>query len=343
MFNLLYASLLTSCFRIFKSDLFTFVVGKDRKAIVVHSAAITEHSKVLSALVNNGMAESQTRSATLDDMETDDFIRFCQFAYTGDYSTPPFTEDEIPVTEAEEDSTDTSLPSQELVPEVYALEEAVAEERELPEPGPMPTAESATESAAESVQSCQPLRRKSNKRFSISSTVDRSAKVWTSWGVNVSQVNHQTLKSLQKNFENRKFHLELPREKLLDSCQPLPNTQRNHNFAPVFLAHSRLYVFADKYGIEPLQQIALQKLHQTLVRFELYPERVQDLVELVRYAYSDDHTFSGGTDELRALVAVYMASRIEKLNKSDSFLTLLEDGGVFVRYFWLLVRNAVYV
>jgi hypothetical protein len=48
------------------------------------------------------MAESQTRSATLDDIDEDDFIRFCQFAYTGDYSTPPFTEDEILSIEAEE-------------------------------------------------------------------------------------------------------------------------------------------------------------------------------------------------------------------------------------------------
>lgn len=109
----------------------------------------------------------------------------------------------------------------------------------------------------------------------------------------------------------------------------------------MFLAHSRLYVFADKYGIQPLQQLALQKLHQTLVRFELYPERVEDVVELVHFAYSDDYTFSGGNDELRALVAVYMASTIDKLNQSEHFLTLLEEGGVFVRDFWLLVRNTV--
>jgi hypothetical protein len=80
-----------------------------------------------------------------------------------------------------------------------------------------------------------------------------------------------------------------------------------------------------------------------LIRFELYPERVKDVVELVRFAYLDDQTYSGGADELRALVAVYMASRIDKLNQADSFLALLEDGGAFVRDFWLLVRNAVYV
>jgi hypothetical protein len=34
------------------------------------------------------MVEASTRTATLDDIETEDFVRFCQFAYTGDYSTP---------------------------------------------------------------------------------------------------------------------------------------------------------------------------------------------------------------------------------------------------------------
>lgn len=96
IFNLLCVLLLTSYSRILRSDFFTFLVGKDRKAVIVHLGAITEHSKALSALVNNGMAESQTRSATLDDADEDDIIRFCQFAYTGDYSIPPFTEDEIP-------------------------------------------------------------------------------------------------------------------------------------------------------------------------------------------------------------------------------------------------------
>ena len=260
-------------------------------------------------MVNNKMAESQTRSAILNDIDDDDFIRFCQFAYTGDYSTPPFTEEQSPSIKSEE------------VP--------IAAEAPLPlgHDDPWGVRSSST--------------KKSKKR--LSSTPNRSVNVWKSWGVDVSQVVYQDLSALKTNFEERKFCKELLRQKLLDSCEPLSNTQQNQNFTPVFLAHSRLYVFADKYRIKPLQQLVLQKLHQTLVRFELYPERVEDVVELVRYAYSDDHTFGGGADELRALVVVYVASRIDKMNKSDSFLTLLEDGGAFVRDFWLIVRNAVYV
>jgi hypothetical protein len=318
--NILCALLLTSCSRIFRSELFTFVVGEDRKAIVVHSAAITEHSKVLSALVNNGMVESQTRSAVLDDVDESTFIRFCQFAFTGDYSTPPFTEDEIPIPDVQEAAPiddDDWAPS--------------TKKGKNNKKGKKSFSLFSDDLAAPAVSGVTPFAFKG------------STKVWSSWGLDVSQVNYQDLGTLKTKFEHREFCKEPPRQKLLDSCEPLPNSQPNHNFTPVFLAHSRLYVFADKYGIIPLQQLVLQKLHQTLVRFEMHPERVEDVVELVRYAYSDDHTFSDGNDELRALVAVYMASSIDKLNQSESFLTLLEEGGVFVRDFWMLVRNALYV
>jgi hypothetical protein len=310
-------------------------VGKDRKAIVVHSAAITEHSKVLSALVNNGMAESQTRSAVLDDVDEQTFIHFCQFAYTGDYSTPPFTEDEIPIpdvlevrAESPREDYPEEPPAEEYPAYGYLVEEPVIEEPAIEEPTiEEPTIEEPP----------------TDEELVTPSTTNRSTKVWSSWGLDVSRVNFQPLRTLKMKFEHRQFCKKPPRQKLLDSCEPLPNSHRNHNFTPVFLAHSHLYVFADKYRIIPLQQLVLQKLHQTLVRFEMYPERVEDVVELVRYAYSDDHTFSDGNDELRALVAVYMASRIDKLNQSESFPTLLEEGGVFVRDFWMLVRMALYV
>jgi hypothetical protein len=145
------------------------------------------------------------------------------------------------------------------------------------------------------------------------------------------QRDYRSPSSLRTAFENRKFSHGLLRQKFLDSCDPSPNAQPNHNFTPVFLAHCRLYVFADKYGIKPLPHLVLQKLRQTLLSFELYSERVQDIVELVRYAYSDDNTFSGGNDELRALVTIYAVWNVDKLNKSNSFYTLLEDGGPFIR------------
>jgi hypothetical protein len=260
------------------------------------------------------MAESQTRTATLDDVEEDDFLRFCQFAYTGDYSTPPFTEDIIPTIEDEQ---------------VFGL----------PLVGPPPPPPENEDGWALPVRA---TKKGKKTRGSLTAT-NSEISVWDKWAINVSQREYRSPSNLRTSFENRKFSKELPRQKFLDSCEPLRNAQPNHNYTPEFLAHCRLYVFADKYGIKSLQQLVLHKLQQTLLLFELYTERVQDVVELVRYAHTDEHTFSGGNDELRALVTIYAVSNIEILDKSDSFLTLLEDGGPFVRNFWKLVRNALYI
>jgi hypothetical protein len=268
-------------------------VGEEKRPIIVHSAAVTAHSKVLSALVNNGMAESQTRTATLDDIEEDDFLRFCQFAYTADYSTPSFTQDKIPTIEDEE------IPA-------------------APPPSPPPEDVDALVASSE-------------------------ISVWDKWGINVSQREYRSPSNLRTSFENRKFSTGFFRQQFLDPCVPLRYAHPSHNYTPVFLAHCRLYIFADKYGIEPLQQLVLHKLHRTLLLFQLFPERVRDVVELVRFAYTDEHTFSGGNDELRALVTIYAVLNIDRLDKSDSFLALLEDGGPFVRNFWIIVRNALHL
>jgi hypothetical protein len=72
--------------RIFNSHLFTFLVGEAAEPVVVHAAAIAEQSNALDKLINGGMAESRGRSARISDVSKKDFVRFCQFAYSGDYS-----------------------------------------------------------------------------------------------------------------------------------------------------------------------------------------------------------------------------------------------------------------
>jgi len=76
--------------RILNSDQFTFFVGEKKRPIVVHAAAIAEQSQALNTLINGRMKEAQTRSVDFGDVLEEDFIRLCQFAYTGDYATPSF-------------------------------------------------------------------------------------------------------------------------------------------------------------------------------------------------------------------------------------------------------------
>lgn len=76
---------------VFRSKQFVFVVGENQTAFTVHSAIIAKQSKALDVLINGSMREASEGKAVFEDIEEDTFIRFCQFAYTRDYTTPGFT------------------------------------------------------------------------------------------------------------------------------------------------------------------------------------------------------------------------------------------------------------
>ncbi|ORY10230.1 hypothetical protein BCR34DRAFT_588707 [Clohesyomyces aquaticus] len=70
-----------------QSHQFTFFVGQEGTPIMVHAAAIAAASQQLNALINGGMEESKKRCARIEDVTVDDFIRFCEYAYRGDYTS----------------------------------------------------------------------------------------------------------------------------------------------------------------------------------------------------------------------------------------------------------------
>ncbi|OCL00104.1 uncharacterized protein K441DRAFT_537635, partial [Cenococcum geophilum 1.58] len=73
---------------IITSTPFKFLVGHERKLLTVHAALIAHHSKPLGVLVRGPMLEANQGYAVLEDIEEGTFVRFSQYAYTGDYSTP---------------------------------------------------------------------------------------------------------------------------------------------------------------------------------------------------------------------------------------------------------------
>jgi hypothetical protein len=101
-----------------------------------------------------------------------------------------------------------------------------------------------------------------------------------------------------------------PNAHLMEECRIKCNSAAYEDFTPVFLAHARLYSFADMRLVSPLKKLALHKLQTMLMAFELFDERVGDIVKLARYAYDQgpDRSKDGVTDELRHLVVEYMAS-----------------------------------
>jgi hypothetical protein len=76
------------------SPQFTFLIGKEKKTIVVHANAIAATCSQMSVLINGNMNEANTRCAEIKEVEVEDFIRFCEYAYRGDFTVPTWKRDE---------------------------------------------------------------------------------------------------------------------------------------------------------------------------------------------------------------------------------------------------------
>lgn len=112
--------------------------------------------------------------------------------------------------------------------------------------------------------------------------------------------------------------------------QPRHNKSSKEDYRPIFLAHARLYVLGEKYGIQTLKAKVLQKLHRTLCHFTLYKACIGGVVDLIRYTYANTPSLKC-MDQLRELVTHFVTDKPSDLVGSKKFLALVEEGGPFSR------------
>lgn len=113
--------------------------------------------------------------------------------------------------------------------------------------------------------------------------------------------------------------------------EPRENEEDCEDYTQIFLCHASLYVFADRYNIEPLRSLALHKLRRNLSTFNLFEARVGDVVELLDYTYAKTRDRDDGLDELRDLVSDYIVCHLETIAKHQGFLELLQAPGQMSR------------
>ncbi|MCJ1412338.1 hypothetical protein MMC19_006432 [Ptychographa xylographoides] len=249
------------------------------------------------------MAEAQAKAVVFDDIREDTFSRFCQFAYSGDYDTP--AAQIVPEKDPEGEAGMVGKADTGDEPAPIAANppaEGSLEDPVLPAPPPPPPA-----------------------------AIDD----WGVWSTTKSKKKAKRV-DLRRAFDLKTYEPTSPSH--LATCKPKENSSPNEDYTQVFLAHARLYVFAEKYGVENLKSLTLHYLHKTLLTFKLYESRIADILELIWFACSDENTPSKD-DELRSLVIHYVACEDANMTKSEDFLTLLEDGGPFVRELWLKIRS----
>jgi hypothetical protein len=123
---------------------------------------------------------------------------------------------------------------------------------------------------------------------------------------------HETIKQ-QKAWHDFKFQRCYDHGSV-GAYSPKKNTDWREEYTKVFLSHARVHILADEYEMVALLQLSLHKLHRLLSTFELYDERVRDIVELLRCCFEE-----GGGELLNELVVAYAACKFEKLWKNEGF------------------------
>ena len=260
------------------------------------------------------MVEAKEGCALLEDIDEQTFVRFSQYAYTGDYvaADPDILLDSSTIVTAHFASNDA--PSDQV--------EGDVEEATIPAP---PVVYLEREPASEPVAVDHDWWSAMNSKKDKKKKKVRHVEEWrVEEAVNPDAFALQSKKfKLWNDFKSKAYAISEP------AFQPRKNRESCEDYTEVFLSHARLYVFADKYDIAPLRDLSLHRLQQTLAMFTPYASRVGDIVDLLRYSYLNTADASGLIDDLRSLVVHYAACMVEDLARSVNFRSLLEEAGSF--------------
>ena len=261
------------------------------------------------------MSEANEGCALLEDVEESTFIRFSQYAYTGEYivADPEILFDSF--TTARPSTWSKPAPSTD-----NACFEAAAFEES---PSGFNTASTLAEAGPSvDTKETEVIVIHSKKKNKIPKEVwepkaDQNLFKWEDYQDVRESAPQSRKERLWKLFVGRTYNVSTP------SFHHRRNRESCEDYTDVFLCHARLYVFADKWDIGLLKQLSLHKLHQTLSVFTLYKERVGDIVTLMRYSYDNTPHPPSTEDPLRSLLIHYATCVVETLVQSSEFKALL--------------------
>lgn len=101
--------------------------------------------------------------------------------------------------------------------------------------------------------------------------------------------------------------------------EPRPNRSIHENYEPVFRSHVELYIFADRYLIEPLRRLTLSRLSQTLFAFTVYQDGLADLIGPTDLLYCN----TVPNDQARHMLAKFWACFAKTPQWHEEFVHLL--------------------
>ena len=278
--------------------------------------------------MNGQMSEARNGEADLKDIDEGTFVRFIEWAHRGYYTAAEFTRvemEEQPHESEIQDHVEIEAPPQEVLQSSWDQTPAPAEEDAL------------ASSPPPDIEPDQPLQ------FGRPHKKGKKSKDFGYWGMQVEHSEYDATprnkRELKEAFIRRKPTV---RQDALQVPPPLPNQSSEEDYTDVFLSHARLYVFADKYDIQALKDLALDELHATLKIYDLYPTRTGDITELLRYAYANSSDSPEGVEDLRTLIMQYVSYEMDTLIDDEGFKDLMiENGGPLLGDFLRMVGRRI--
>ncbi|KAH0496124.1 hypothetical protein TgHK011_003503 [Trichoderma gracile] len=289
---------------------FKFLVGPKKKEFALHRTAVSRLSKSLDQLVNGRMREAKEQCVSWEDTDEKTFIRFGEWAYTGDYTPgePEILLDASQVATSQHDSAD--VPQEQSMVSSLRLALDLSNE-DLAGPSTHCNGYAwgySTHQYACTI--CKVLHYPSSCpkcRVHRNSFCAECLK-----GPAMTSTTHRMMYKFESNDEYAsQVAIQTPRV----------NEDRCEDFTEVFLSHARLYVLADKYDIPELRQICLHYLHATLITFNLYEDSVEDVINLVKYSFKN----TVEKDKLRNLLVQYCGCFTKEMTKSALFQDLVAE------------------
>lgn len=262
------------------------------------------HSAPLKVLMKGSMREAQNGFAELEDVDEQTFVRFCEYAYIGDYTAAQY-----------EVLLDSSVTAEQNA----CLQDNVTADSYLP----------SSEITPEEQRDFLAAKKRDKKKKAVMSDLNFDISCVVCGHTPALAITSSGKQNLINDFQGRYYPVSIP------TSQPRRKSGECEDYTNLFLCHSRIYVFAEKYDIASLRMLALHKLHQMLKTFKVCGKRIGDIVNLVQYSYNNDNTRDNEVgqeiDSLRKLVIHYVACVFEIVARDNSFLSLMEEGGPFVR------------
>ncbi|KAL7815803.1 hypothetical protein V8C26DRAFT_105411 [Trichoderma gracile] len=294
---------------IFLSEPFKFVVGPNKKRYSLHKGAVARLSKSLYQLLNGRMREAKEHCVSWEDTDENTFIRFGEWAYTGDYTpgSPEILLDASQIATSEQEGTvaKKQSPVDESLLTLLKLSRAKFE---------TPKRHCDVDwTASEYNYNCNVCSSKFASQCCTKCHIPRHA--------NCTACRNDAMRRSTKYRMMEAFVSDHPQEQDNATRSPRKIPESCEDYTDVFLSHAQLYVIADKYDIPELGQYCLSNLYADLLNRNVHENRTGDILSLARYSFNN----TVETDKLRHLVVGYCACFMKQITTSDGFKALIDE------------------